>query len=87
MIWRAFRFFLFQLAGGFFGYWLLPMVDPEQDVVAGIACASLIWVLLDLRRGDKLLTWLRQADTAQSPSIGGLWGEVADRTRRLLRQR
>ena len=87
MIWRAFRFFLFQLAGGVFGYWLLPMVSPVQDVVAGIACASLLWVLLDLRRGQKLLSWLREGDTGQSPTIGGLWGEVAHRIRRLLRQR
>ena len=60
MIWHALRFFLFQLVGGVFGYWLLPMVSPVQDVVAGIACASLLWVLLDLRRGQKLLFWLRR---------------------------
>lgn len=87
MIWRAFRFFLFQLAGGVLGYWAWPSASPVQDVVAGIACASLLWVLLDLQRGEKLLNWLRDADTAPSPAIGGLWGEVADRTRRLLRKR
>jgi len=47
----------------------------------------LLWVLLDLRRGEKLLNWLRDGDTASSPAIRGLWGEVADRTRRLLRKR
>ena len=87
MIWRAFRFFLFQLAGGVLGYWAWPSASALQDVVSGIACASLLWVLLDLRRGEKLLNWLREGDTAQSPAIGGLWGEVADRTRRLLKKR
>ena len=87
MIWRFFRFFLFQLAGGVLGYWAWPSPSPLQDVVAGIACASLLWVLLDLRRGEKLLNWLREGDTARSPAIGGLWGEVADRTRRLLKKR
>ena len=87
MIWRAFRFFLFQFAGGILGYWFWPSSNALHDVVAGIACASLLWVLLDLRRGEKLLNWLRDGDTASSPAIGGLWGEVADRTRRLLRKR
>ena len=87
MIWRAVRFFLFELVGGLFGYWLLPMANPVKGVVAGIACASLLWVLLDLRRGQKLLVWLREGDTEGSPVVGGLWGEVADRTRRLLKKR
>ena len=87
MIWRVFRFFLFQFAGGVLGYWFWPSSNSLHDVVAGIACASLLWVLLDLRRGEKLLNWLRDGDTASSPAMGGLWGEVADRTRRLLRKR
>ena len=87
MVWRAFRFFLFQLAGGLLGYAWLPLRQPLQGAVAGIALASLLWVLVDLRRGQTLMTWLREGDVTQPPKVAGLWGEVADRTRRLLRAR
>ena len=87
MVWRAFRFFLFQLAGGLLGYWLLPAANAMQGVVAGIGCASLLWVLIDLWRGHKLLAWLREGDTSRPPAVAGLWAEVAERTRRLLRSR
>ncbi len=87
MIWRVFRFFLFQLAGGLLGYALLPLANNMHGALAGVVCASLIWVLLDLRRGQRLLAWLRVGDTDLPPVVAGLWGEVADRTRRLLRNR
>ena len=88
MIWRVFRFFLFQLAGGLLGGWLLYRENhPLEGVVAGIVLASVLWVLLDLRRGQVLLAWLRAGDASQPPVVAGWWGEVADRTRRLLRVR
>ncbi len=87
MIWRVFRFFLFQLAGGLLGYQVSPLLNPFQGAVAGMVLASVLWVLLDLRRGQILMTWLREGDTAQPPVVAGWWGEVADRTRRLLKVR
>ena len=87
MLWRFFRFFLFQLAGGLIGYWLLPIDNATLGALVGLVYASVLWALIDLRRGQVLLAWLREGDTAQPPSIAGLWGEVADRTRRLVRQR
>ncbi len=87
MIWRVSRFFLFQLAGGLLGYWLLSARDALLGVVLGMVIASVVWVMLDIRRSHYLLAWLREGDTSQSPVIAGLWGEVAERTRRLLRAR
>ena len=87
MLWRATRFFLFQLAGALLAYLVLPLAAPAQRVVVGIAAASIVWVLIDLRRGHLLRRWLRRGDTSQSPVIPGYWGEIADRMRRLLRIR
>lgn len=87
MTWRVFRFFLFQLAGGLLGQWLLPTSTAAQGVIVGIICASALWVLIDLRRGQKLLVWLREGDTSRTPSLPGYWGEIADRSRRLVRSR
>ena len=85
MTWRLLRFFLFQLIGGVLGRWLLPVANPFVGVVAGVVLASGIWILLDLRRGHRLLAWLRDGDAGRPAAIAGLWGEVAERTRRLIK--
>lgn len=87
MIWRLFRFFLFQLAGAVLGRLLLPGGDSRQGVILGLVAASAMWVLIDLQRGGRLLQWLKNGDMATSVKVGGLWGEVADRVRRLVKAR
>jgi two-component system phosphate regulon sensor histidine kinase PhoR len=86
MVWRVFRFFLFQLAGAVLGRYL-PMGDPRNGMVLGIVLASALWVIVDLRRGMRLLAWLKEGDTSAPVRVAGLWGEVADRTWRLTRNR
>ncbi|MDI1273633.1 phosphate regulon sensor histidine kinase PhoR [Polaromonas sp.] len=85
MIWRLFRFFLFQLAGALLGRLLLDGGSPAQGAILGLLAASALWVLIDLRRGARLLLWLKRGETAAPARVGGLWGEVADRIWRLLR--
>lgn len=87
MLWRVLRFFLFQLAGATLGYFALPMVAPAHRAIIGIVAASAVWVLIDLRRGHKLRSWLREGDAHPPPVIPGYWGETVDRVRRLLRVR
>jgi len=88
MVWRLFRFFLFQLAGALLGYVVLtPIPQPAYRIIVGIVAASLLWVLSDLRRGHKLRRWLREGDVSRPPVIPGYWGETTDRVRRLLRER
>ncbi|MDO8386612.1 MAG: phosphate regulon sensor histidine kinase PhoR [Polaromonas sp.] len=86
MVWRVFRFFLFQLAGAVLGRYL-PMGDPRNGMVLGIVLASALWVIVDLRRGMRLLAWLKEGDTSAPVRVAGLWGEVAERTWRLTRSR
>ena len=87
MAWRFFRFFLFQLCGASFGYWFHGPLERMQGALAGVVVASAVWVIWDLQRAHRVMRWLRDTDSAQAPSVGGLWGEVADRVRRLLRKR
>ena len=87
MVWRFFRFFLFQSAGALLGYWAGFRYDPWRGAVAGIVLASAVWVLWDLRRGQRLLDWMRDGNLSLTPVVGGLWDEVANRVRRLLRER
>jgi len=87
MVWRFFRFFLFQFAGAAIGFWAHAGMQPLEGAIAGMLVGGAVWVIWDLRRGQKLLVWLREGDTARTPAVGGLWSEVADRTRRLVRSR
>jgi two-component system phosphate regulon sensor histidine kinase PhoR len=87
MTWRLFRFFLFQLAGALLGRFLLDGGNPARGAILGLLAASALWVLIDLRRGARLLLWLKRGEIAAPARVDGLWGEVADRTWRLLRAR
>lgn len=91
MIWRLLTFFVFQLAGGFAGWYLAPALkvgmDPRVDVVCGVLLGGLLWVLVDVYRGTRLLGWLRVGDVSDVAMRTGLWGEVSDRVRRLVRAR
>lgn len=68
--------------------WLL--VGPaERDAAAVIAAlaGSYLWLLWDTLRGKRLLRWLRVGDTSDIPLGSGLWGEIFDRIRKLVRAR
>ena len=87
MTWRLFRFFLFQLAGALLGRFLFRGSNPAQGAILGLLAASALWLLIDLRRGARLLLWLKRGETANPARIDGLWGEVADRIWRLVKVR
>ncbi len=87
MFWRLLRFFLLQAAGAALGYGLWPLELPWQGAVLGSVLAGTVWALIDLRRGMRLLHWLRQGEVAQLPELPGLWGEAGTRARTLLRER
>ncbi|HZY18230.1 MAG TPA: phosphate regulon sensor histidine kinase PhoR [Ramlibacter sp.] len=83
MLWRISSFLLCQLAGGIGGWWLAADRGAELGLVAG----GVAWFLLDLVRGLRMLQWLRGGGRSEAPVGAGLWGELAERTRRALRAR
>lgn len=83
MLWRFGYFLAWQLAGGALGWWL----TGSWGAVVGAAVAAWLWFGGDLWRGARVLRWLRSGDLSAAPSIFGMWGEAAERARRLLRQR
>ena len=88
MFFRLISFVLFQLAGGLVGWWLLgSWIDRSPGAVTGVVAGGALWVLLDLLRGARVLNWLRGGELSSAPAMRGVWGEVSDRTRRLLRKR
>ena len=90
MFWRIFLYLAFQSVGGFSGWFFARNVAPGNALVGllvGMVAAGLAWFLVDAVRGVKLLRWLRMGDATTPAMSGGLWGEVADRTRRQLKSR
>ncbi len=53
----------------------------------GAALGSLVWLAFDLRRGARVLAWLRSESDAGAPDVGGLWGEVAGRVQSQFKAR
>ncbi len=51
----------------------------------GVVAGGLVWVLLDTARAMRVLQWLRQDNVTATPVSRGLWGEVSQRVRRLVR--
>jgi two-component system, OmpR family, phosphate regulon sensor histidine kinase PhoR len=80
---RLFAFLLLQAAAVALGWYLAGAVG---SLILGTT-ASLAWLAIDLLRGGRLLHWLRHSETATAPSLAGVWGEAAERTRRALRSR
>ena len=82
MLLRFTFFLLSQLIGGALGWW---QAGPWGAGI-GACVAAWLWFVWDLWRGSRVLNWLRQGDPTQTPRLSGMWGEAADRARRLVRQ-
>lgn len=87
MFWRFFFFIACQLAGGFAGWYLASSTAAETGALVGIVLGGLGWLLIDLSRSVRLLRWLRVGDASDVALSTGLWGEISDRARRLIRAR
>jgi two-component system phosphate regulon sensor histidine kinase PhoR len=82
--------FFWQLLGAAFMLVLNAELNFELSsalvALAGALVGGWCWVILNLTRGFRVLSWLRDGEVNAAPHVGGVWGEVSDRIRRLLRQ-
>ena len=95
MINRWIIFTACMLVGGGLGFWARTVSGLSFGLGIGLAVGALVWLVIDSFFINRLLRWLRTEqnnDTpavmaGSAPSMPGVWGEVADRTRRLLKNR
>ena len=95
MINRWSIFLICMTMGGTLGWWLAARNGVAVGVGLGVGLAALGWLIVDSIRLGKLLRWLRAEQNNELPGVtagtalhvAGVWGEVADRTRRLLKAR
>lgn len=82
MLWRFMGVVLSLLAGAALG----TRLAAPWGMAAGIALVAMGWFAWGFWRAHRVLQWLRADAPEPAPAMGGLWGEAADRVRRLRRQ-
>ncbi|MFM6990055.1 MAG: phosphate regulon sensor histidine kinase PhoR [Rhodoferax sp.] len=92
MLGRLLSFALFQALGGLFGWWFVSHFVPQASGSSAplLLCAlvaSYFWHVLDVALGMRVLRWLSNGASLQTPVGFGLWREISDRMRRLSRLR
>jgi two-component system phosphate regulon sensor histidine kinase PhoR len=61
------------------------MASPITAALAGAVISGYVWHILDLSNAFKVMHWLRKGDS-QLDGVGpGIWSEIGDRVRRLVR--
>jgi len=86
MLLRFLTFVLLLLAGTLAGALWQPWWSSWQGATLGAIASATLWVLLDMLRGHRTLNWLLRGQLDPLPTSWGLWGELADRIRRLSRR-
>jgi two-component system phosphate regulon sensor histidine kinase PhoR len=89
VIWRFFSFVLLALVGAMAGFYAERFqlgLSLHALMSTGALVALCLWWLIDALRGLRVIQWLREGDIQQAPSMMGLWGQLVDRIRRLLRE-
>ncbi|OSZ75553.1 phosphate regulon sensor histidine kinase PhoR [Hydrogenophaga sp. IBVHS1] len=79
---RAIELLLLVALGAVLGW----MQDSAGWTFGGALCGALAWSFLDGLRARRVLRWLTKADGARAPRIGGTWGEMVDRCRKLIKK-
>ena len=54
--------------------------------VAGALLAVTLWAFLDGIRARRLMNWLSTADTDQNPKLSGVWAELFESTRKVVKR-
>ena len=80
MIARLIAFLSCLLAGGLLGW----AFGRERGVEFGIVAGAVAWFVVESLRAARVLRWLKEGGTGLVPSVGGLWGEAVDRSRRIV---
>lgn len=85
MLWRFFSFSVCQALSAGAGWYLAQEGDEWLGALAMALVGGYVWLSFDALRGVRLLRWLRKGETDNVALGHGLWGEVSDRVRRLVR--
>lgn len=81
-----FVYLLGLLSWSFIGALVAVVFGGSRALGEGAWLGSLLWVLHQLWMAHRLEVWFRGGPMGDPPRLSGLWREVSDRIRRVLRQ-
>ncbi len=79
---RALELMLLVALGGVWG-WAL---DDPAWAFSGALLGALVWVLWDGLRARRVLDWLNKGEAQRAPVLSGVWAEVVERSRKLIKK-
>ena len=85
MLLRFLSFVVFQALGALAGWYLAAPAAAVNFSLLGLVVGGLCWFFFDMTRSLRLQHWLRKGDMSDVATVSGVWGEIADRARRLVR--
>jgi two-component system phosphate regulon sensor histidine kinase PhoR len=77
---RFFGLVFWMLVVAAMGFWYAQLLGA----LSGILAIALFTIFKDLWRGEKISRWLRHNTVQEPPVLGGIWGDLIDRLRRIL---
>jgi two-component system phosphate regulon sensor histidine kinase PhoR len=87
MLLRALFFLLCLTGGGLVGWWANQQLHLIQGPWIGVTVGGVVWFVLDAVGAVRVLAYLRINDNNEPRGLWGIWDEVFERSRRLLRDR
>ena len=79
---RTVNLFFWMGVAAVAGYWL----QPNYGHLLGAFFVCLLTAIKDLWKGQKITEWLRHNNVQEPPQMGGIWGDLIDRMRRILNE-
>ena len=79
---RTLSLFFWMGVAAIAGYWL----QPNSGHLLGAFFVCLLTAIKDLWKGQKITEWLRHNNVQEPPQMGGIWGDLIDRMRRILNE-
>ena len=82
MVPRTLGLFFSMAVAATAGHWFEPTSGP----LLGAFAVCLFTVIKDLWKGQKITHWLRHSNVQEPPQMGGIWGDLIDRMKRIVNE-
>ncbi len=82
MIRRAFELLRLVVLGAVWGW----SHDSASWTFAGALVGAFVWSAFDGLRARRVLAWLARGEVSRAPALSGMWGEVLERSRKLMKK-
>jgi two-component system phosphate regulon sensor histidine kinase PhoR len=79
---RAFELCLLVALGGVWGW----AFESAAWTFAGALMGALVWVMWDSLRARRVFDWLNRGEAHRAPALSGVWAELVDRNRKLIKK-